>query len=118
MRVYGRASRSGILGRTSVERSVNLLFESPLRFRVLRQQIPGPRQRQRRRLLTRQQERRDLNPRLLVGHGLASLFVARRQEHGKQVAVLRRAAPALIDDMIDGSPEHGPCGLKPCGAWL
>ena len=79
----------GVLGRTSVEHGVDLLLESPSRRCMLRQQIPRPRQRQRRRLLTRQQERRDLDPQLLVGHGLAGLLVARRQQHGQQVARCR-----------------------------
>ena len=26
---------------------------------------------------------------------------------------VRRAAPALADDVIDGTPEHGPRGLEP-----
>ena len=112
MRVYGRFDQIGVLGWTSVEHGVDLLLESPLRRWVLREQIPGPGQCQRRRLLTRQQKRRHLNPKLLVGHRLAGFLVARRQQHGKQIAVGRRIVPALADDVIDGSPEYGPRGLE------
>ena len=104
----------GVLGRPSVEHGVDLLLEPPLRVRVLRQQIPGPRQRQRRRLLARQQKRRDLDPQLLVGHRLAGLLVARRHQHRQQIGAVRRTLRRRsADDVIDGAAQHGPRRLEP-----
>jgi hypothetical protein len=119
MRVYGRFMRSVYSGGRPLSTVSISLLESPLRTRVLRQQIPRPRQCQRRRLLTRQQKRRDLNPQLLVCHGLAGLLVARRQQHGKQVGAVRRVAPALADHVIDRSLEHSTGRLEPSvfGGW-
>ena len=104
-------TRAGV--RRAPRRSLPRVAVAP---RVLRQQIPRPRQRQRRRLLTGEQKRRDLDAELLVGHRLAGLLVARRHQHGEQVGAVGRGASALADDVIDRAAEHRVRAPRTAGA--
>ena len=78
-------------------------FETIARSRVAVEQQEGPGQRERCRLVSREQQRHDLVADLALGHS-GALLIAREEQHREQVAaVLARAA--LADDPVDDIVE-------------
>ena len=72
---------------------------------MLGEQVPGPRQRHRGRLVAGQEERHDLVAHLPVGHAAAVVGVLRLQQHREQVAAVLAAGAPRGDDAVDDRVE-------------
>ena len=101
-------------GRTATEHGVYLLVQPALDLRVLREQIPCPRERVRGRFVAGEEDRHRLVAHLRIAHPAAvAFFVARQQQHRQQIAaVIRRRAP-LVDDPVDQPVERRLCTVVP-----
>src|SRR5579883_1242537 len=88
---HARPFELGKIGETRQARTqhaIDLLMKPCLRLRVPGQEIPGPAQRIRRRLVPGQEDRQDLVAELLVAHALAGLGIARGKQHGQEIATI------------------------------
>ena len=99
-------------GHPPVERAVDLIMQLRLHVRIAAKTVEEPGHEQRRRLVTRDQQRQHLVPDLLLVHAEARLLVARRQKHPHQVAPGIFGLTALrnhrIDELIERTnvPEY------------
>ena len=94
--------RAELLGR----HAVHLGVERRLDLGVLRQQIPGPREQIRRRLMSGEEERHRLVAKLAVAHPAAvSLAVLRHEQHGEEVAAILARCTTFGDEPIDRRVE-------------
>ena len=102
-----------VAGLPAAEHGIDLGLQARLDGRILRQQVQRPAKRARRRLVSGQEDDRDLVPDLLGSHALAGLFVARRQQQGQQVAFVRAGGAPVVDDLLDDPMDHRrlACGL-------
>src|SRR5262245_16817765 len=76
---------------------------------MVREQVPGPRQRVGGRFVTSEEQRHGLVPQLQVRHATPiALRVLREQQHRQEIAVVGAAAAALLDEAIDGGVETSP----------
>lgn len=82
------------------DHSIDFVRDGGLDDGMVRQQVIGPRQRQRGRLVPGQQHRHDLVPDLSVGHACSGILVTRRQQHGQQVRLIATGAPSVGDESI------------------
>ena len=94
--------------RTIPDNPLQFAFETSGDFRVLSEQIKGPRQGDRRGLVSGEDQRDTFVANLFIGHAnavAAGLSVFGGQQHRKQIsAILARSSPLLdeaIDDAID-----------------
>ena len=88
-------------------------MEAAFGLRILREQVPGPRERVGRRLVAGEEERHRLVAQLLVGHTPAvALLVHGQEEHREQVAAVTASPPALLDDAVDDAVEPRACALE------
>ena len=92
-----------------------LLGEARVDLRVLRQQVPGPRERHRGGLVPRHEEGHDLVADLPVGHPAPVVGILRVQEHGEQVAAVLAAPPARRDHAVDDLVEAADRPARPAG---
>ena len=90
----------------AAEHRRDLLPQGLVHGRVLVEEVPGPGQGIGRGLVAAEQGHHDLVPDLQVGHPLARLLVARREQHGEEVVRVLAALPALLDDAVDDRVER------------
>ncbi len=77
------------------------------RRRVLRQQMPGPRQRAGHRLVSGNDQRRHLVADLRVRHTLAGVLVPRRQQHRQDITLVASLGPPCADGVIEDAFQLG-----------
>src|SRR5205807_9131271 len=68
---------------------------------MLREQIPGPGQCMRSRLVASAQKRHDLIAELSVAHAFSGLFVSGREQQVKQIGAMSTTSPTSSNEIVD-----------------